>query len=114
MEVEEQLNKEDVIGAYKLFCPWYKDYLGKAPTLSLEELERTRQKYVPLFQQDNLPTTLPFDIPMEGRPPVVDNSVPEETIPPTTICTLQERFRPGSKGRSPPAGRFRKPEPPPM
>ena len=76
LEVEARLAREDVVGAYELLRPWYRDYSGKAPTPSEKTLESTRKTYENLFSKDAIPGGLPFNFDYSGAP--VRDDVPDE------------------------------------
>ena len=54
------------MGAYNLLQSWYQDFLGRAPTLSKENLKSTRITYEKLFLEVILPGSLPFKFKYPG------------------------------------------------
>ena len=61
VEIEEKLEKKDVIGAFAVLKHWYRKFTGTSLKSSPGELGETRESYVKLFSADNLEDKLPFD-----------------------------------------------------
>ena len=67
VEIEQKLEKEDIIGAFDTLKHWYKKFLGIALKPLEEDLEKTRETYSKLFEADDLETKLPFDFEYSGN-----------------------------------------------
>ena len=50
-QIEERMEKKDIIGAYDILRHWYSKFTGKAPKTSVVKLTETKEIYDQLFQK---------------------------------------------------------------
>ena len=75
-EIEQRMDKNDIIGAFQMLQHWYRKFTGRALRPSKADLEKTRQTYAELFADDRLSEEIPFEFEYEGEP--VNDSIPGE------------------------------------
>ena len=76
-EIEERLEKKDIVGAFNILKHWYKKFTGKAVKPTCEDIDATRQTYVELFKESReMEDELPFEFNYKGEK--VNNEMPDE------------------------------------
>ena len=92
-EIEQKLEKEDIIGAFDTLKHWYKKFSGIALKPLEEDLEKTRETYSKLFEADDLETKLPFDFEYSGN--AVEDRIPDEEEISRALFRMRSRKAPG-------------------
>ena len=93
--IEEELRKNNVVGAYDILRGWYKKFLGRSERPSPEDLASKREFYADLFSREETEREK-LEISYEGNE--VDDSIPEEKEIIEALFRLKNRKAPGLTG----------------
>ena len=95
-QIEEHMEKKDIIGAYDILRHWYSKFTGKVPKPSAVKLTETKEIYDRLFQKVPLPDGEELEFPYDG--PTVDDTAPTEEEIITALYRMRNRKAPGITG----------------
>ena len=83
INIEESLNKGDIIGAFGKLKSWYRKFTGQTFKPSKGSLDGTRTTYEKLFTTEEMTDEMPYEFEYEGG--TINDEKPEDEETPETV-----------------------------